>query len=70
MTWPPSSLPSGLVVAGSTTSAISDREALIGFPFKMGFFDVTDPMCLAILSSAGSSLGPVSLAAILPAHHG
>src|SRR5215469_866338 len=32
ITWPPSSLPSALVCAGSTTSAISDREALTGLP--------------------------------------
>src|SRR5271165_6736371 len=33
ITWPPSSFPNRLVVAGSTTSAISERDALIGFPF-------------------------------------
>src|ERR1700675_470354 len=32
ITWPPSSLPRALVCAGSTTSAISEREALTGFP--------------------------------------
>src|SRR5208337_103170 len=32
MTWPPRSFPSALVCAGSTTSAISEAEALTGFP--------------------------------------
>src|SRR5208337_1633635 len=32
ITWPPSSFPSALVCAGSTTSAISEAEALTGFP--------------------------------------
>jgi len=32
ITCPPSSFPSGLVCAGSTTSAISERDALTGFP--------------------------------------
>src|SRR5258707_7592725 len=34
ITWPPRIFPNRLVVAGSTTSAISEREALIGFPFR------------------------------------
>jgi len=34
MTCPPSNLPRRFVTAGSTTSDISDRDALIGFPLR------------------------------------
>src|SRR5579871_2980390 len=44
ITRPPSSFPSGLVSAGSTTSAISDAEALTGLPFSSG-----SPASLAFL---------------------
>src|SRR5579863_7426890 len=34
ITWPPSNFPSGFVCAGSTTSAISDADALTGLAFN------------------------------------
>jgi hypothetical protein len=56
MTWPPSNFPSGFVVAGSTTSAISERDALIGFGFKKVVLAGAFMFPFGILSSAGPIL--------------
>jgi hypothetical protein len=37
MTWPPNNFPNGLVCAGSTTSAISERDALTGLGGNVDF---------------------------------
>src|SRR5262250_1702062 len=51
ITWPPSSLPNALVCAGSTTSAISEREALTGLPGGKvsAFFVLADGLLVILL---------------------
>src|ERR1035438_4096507 len=46
ITCPPSSFPSAFVCAGNTTSDISDREALTGFPGKLAFSVIIFSCCI------------------------
>src|SRR6266478_6038828 len=70
MTWPPSNLPRGLVMAGRTTSAISEREALMGFGFNSRSLGGEFFLRFGMLPSAGCDFGVMRPAAILPAHDG
>src|SRR5215475_7190667 len=69
ITWPPSSLPSWLVVAGSTTSAISEREALTALGFHAAPGAVRF-LVMAVRSCAGRDFGRRRSAVILPAADG
>src|SRR5215467_878305 len=55
ITCPPSSFPSGLVMAGSTTSDISERDALIGFPLQCASPAVLDFLFFFTIRSSGPS---------------
>src|SRR6266700_288949 len=70
MTWPPSNLPRGFVMAGRTTSAISERDALIGLAFNARSLVGESFLRFGILSSAECDFGVLCPAAILPAHDG
>src|SRR5690242_5582649 len=51
ITCPPSSLPSALVCAGRTTSAISDADALTGLPFTLhSSINAAVALCFALIS--------------------
>jgi len=57
-------------MAGRTTSAISEREALMGFGFNQPSLTGETFLRFGILASAGCDFGVMRPAAILPAHDG
>src|SRR6266853_5782745 len=70
ITWPPSNLPRGFVMAGRTTSAISERDALMGFGVSARSLVGDSFLLFGMLSSAECGFAVLHPAAILPAHDG